>query len=154
KLAKQTTGRNTMFAFRGAYHGMTNGTMGMMGNLNTKARRTGLMSDVHFMPFPYNLRCPFGLGGDEGAKASIRYIERLLNDDEAGIMKPAAIIVEPVQGEGGVIPAPAFFLRELRRICDEYGILLIFDEIQCGVGKSGYNFAFEEAGIVPDVLCL
>ncbi|ELO1773728.1 pyridoxal phosphate-dependent class III aminotransferase [Vibrio fluvialis] len=154
KLAKQTTGRNTMFAFRGAYHGMTNGTMGMMGNLNTKARRTGLMSDVHFMPFPYNLRCPFGLGGDEGAKASIRYIERLLNDDEAGIMKPAAIIVEPVQGEGGVIPAPAFFLRELRRICDEHGILLIFDEIQCGVGKSGYNFAFEEAGIVPDVLCL
>ncbi|WP_391087116.1 diaminobutyrate--2-oxoglutarate transaminase family protein [Vibrio sp. NH-UV-68] len=154
KLAKQTTGRNTMFAFRGAYHGMTNGTMGMMGNLGTKARRTGLMSDVHFMPFPYNLRCPFGLGGDEGAKASIRYIERLLHDDEAGIMKPAAIVVEPVQGEGGVIPAPAFWLRELRRICDEHGILLIFDEIQCGVGKTGYNFAFEEAGIVPDVLCL
>ncbi len=154
KLAKQTTGRNTMFAFRGAYHGMTNGTMGMMGNLNTKARRTGLMSDVHFMPFPYNIRCPFGLGGDEGAKASIRYIERLLNDDESGIMKPAAIIVEPVQGEGGVIPAPTFWLRELRRICDEHEILLILDEIQCGVGKTGYNFAFEEAGIVPDVLCL
>ncbi|RTZ16745.1 aminotransferase class III-fold pyridoxal phosphate-dependent enzyme [Vibrio aquaticus] len=154
KLAKQTTGRNTMFAFRGAYHGMTNGTMGMMGNLGTKARRTGLMSDVHFMPFPYDLRCPFGLGGDEGAKAGIRYIERLLNDDEAGIMKPAAMIVEPVQGEGGVVPAPAFWLRELRRICDEHGILLIFDEIQCGVGKSGYNFAFEEAGIVPDILCL
>ncbi|MBO0203616.1 pyridoxal phosphate-dependent class III aminotransferase [Vibrio sp. Vb1166] len=154
KLAKQTTGRNTMFAFRGAYHGMTNGTMGMMGNLGTKARRTGLMSDVHFMPFPYNLRCPFGLGGDEGAKASIRYIDRLLNDDESGIMKPAAIIVEPVQGEGGVVPAPAFWLRELRRICDEHGILLIFDEIQCGVGKTGYNFAFEESSIVPDILCL
>ncbi len=154
KLAKQTTGRNTMFAFRGAYHGMTNGTMGMMGNLGTKERRTGLMSDVHFMPFPYNLRCPFGLGGDAGAKASIRYIDRLLNDDEAGIMKPAAIVVEPVQGEGGVVPAPAFWLRELRRICDEHGILLIFDEIQCGVGKTGYNFAFEEAGIVPDILCL
>ncbi|WP_438454185.1 pyridoxal phosphate-dependent class III aminotransferase [Vibrio alginolyticus] len=154
KLAKQTTDRNTMFAFRGAYHGMTNGTMGMMGNLGTKARRTGLMSDVHFMPFPYNLRCPFGLGGDEGAKASIRYIDRLLNDDESGIMKPAAIIVEPVQGEGGVVPAPAFWLRELRRICDEHGILLIFDEIQCGVGKTGYNFAFEESGIVPDILCL
>ncbi|HCZ9546689.1 TPA: pyridoxal phosphate-dependent class III aminotransferase [Vibrio alginolyticus] len=154
KLAKQTTGRNTMFTFRGAYHGMTNGTMGMMGNLGTKARRTGLMSDVHFMPFPYNLRCPFGLGGDEGAKASIRYIDRLLNDDESGIMKPAAIIVEPVQGEGGVVPAPAFWLRELRRICDEHGILLIFDEIQCGVGKTGYNFAFEESGIVPDILCL
>ena len=154
KLAKQTTGRNTMFAFRGAYHGMTNGTMGMMGNLSTKSRRTGLMSDVHFMPFPYDIRCPFGLGGDEGAKASIRYIDRLLNDDESGIMKPAAIIVEPVQGEGGVVPAPAFWLRELRRICDEHGILLIFDEIQCGVGKTGYNFAYEESGIHPDILCL
>ncbi|MGV2987015.1 pyridoxal phosphate-dependent class III aminotransferase [Vibrio sp. E150_011] len=154
KLAKQTTGRNTMFAFRGAYHGMTNGTMGMMGNLGTKARRTGLMSDVHFMPFPYNLRCPFGLGGDAGAKQSIRYIERLLNDDEAGIMKPAAIIVEPVQGEGGVIPAPAFWLKALRRICDEHDILLILDEIQCGVGKTGYRFAFEESGISPDILCL
>lgn len=154
KLAKQTTGRNTMFAFRGAYHGMTNGTMGMMGNLGTKERRTGLMSDVHFMPFPYSLRCPFGLGGEDGAKANIRYIERLLNDDEAGIMKPAAIILEPVQGEGGVIPAPAQWLREIRRICDEHDILLILDEIQCGVGKTGYRFAFEEAGISPDILCL
>lgn len=154
KLAKQTTGRNTMFAFRGAYHGMTNGSMAMMGNLGTKARRTGLMSDVHFMPFPYHLRCPFGLGGNEGAKASIRYIERLLADDEAGIMKPAAMIVEPVQGEGGVIPAPAFWLRELRRVCDEHSILLIFDEIQCGVGKTGYHFAYEESGIQPDILCL
>ncbi|WP_339672954.1 pyridoxal phosphate-dependent class III aminotransferase [Dasania marina] len=154
KLAKQTTGRNTMFAFRGAYHGMTNGTMGMMGNLNTKARRTGLMSDVHFMPFPYSLRCPFGAGGDEGARQGIRYIERLLNDDEAGIMKPAAIIVEPVQGEGGVIPAPDFWLRELRRITSEHGILLIFDEIQCGIGKSGSRFAFEDSGVMPDILCL
>ena len=154
KLAKQTTGRNTMFAFRGAYHGMTNGTMGMMGNLGTKERRSGLMSDVHFMPFPYNLRCPFGLGGEAGAKASIRYIERMLNDDESGIMKPAAMIVEPVQGEGGVIPAPASWLQGLRRICDEHGILLIFDEIQCGVGKTGYRFAFEESGVNPDILCL
>ncbi|GHA36773.1 pyridoxal phosphate-dependent class III aminotransferase [Photobacterium aphoticum] len=154
KLAKQTTGRNTMAAFHGAYHGMTNGTMAMMGNLNTKARRTGLMSDVHFLPYPYSLRCPFGLHGDEGAKQSLRYIERMLNDDESGVQKPAAIILEPVQGEGGVIPAPAFWLQELRRITKEHGILLIFDEIQCGIGKTGYNFAFEEAGITPDILCL
>ncbi|WP_157037782.1 pyridoxal phosphate-dependent class III aminotransferase [Photobacterium aquae] len=154
KLAKQTTGRNTMAAFHGAYHGMTNGTMAMMGNLNTKARRIGLMADVHFLPFPYSLRCPFGMHGDEGAKQTLRYIERMLNDDESGVQKPAAIIVEPVQGEGGVIPAPAFWLRELRRITKEHGILLIFDEIQCGIGKTGFNFAFEESGINPDILCL
>ncbi|MGF1760283.1 pyridoxal phosphate-dependent class III aminotransferase [Photobacterium sagamiensis] len=154
KLAKQTTGRNTMAAFHGAYHGMTNGTMAMMGNLNTKARRQGLMADVHFLPFPYSLRCPFGLKGEEGAKQSLRYIERMLSDDESGVQKPAAIIVEPVQGEGGVIPAPAFWLQELRRITKEHGILLIFDEIQCGIGKTGHNFAFEEAGVTPDILCL
>ncbi|UTV28809.1 pyridoxal phosphate-dependent class III aminotransferase [Photobacterium atrarenae] len=154
KLAKQTTGRNTMAAFHGAYHGMTNGTMALMGNLGTKARRQGLMADVHFLPFPYALRCPFGLKGNEGAKQSIRYIERMLSDDESGVQKPAAIIVEPVQGEGGVIPAPAFWLQELRRITKEHGILLILDEIQCGIGKTGYRFAFEEAGITPDILCL
>ncbi|MGR5061480.1 diaminobutyrate--2-oxoglutarate transaminase family protein [Photobacterium sp. DNB22_13_2] len=154
KLAKQTTGRNTMAAFHGAYHGMTNGTMAMMGNLGTKERRQGLMADVHFLPFPYSLRCPFGIHGDEGAKQTLRYIERMLNDDESGVQKPAAIIVEPVQGEGGVIPAPAFWLRELRRITQEHGILLIFDEIQCGIGKTGSNFAFEESGITPDILCL
>ncbi|OLQ73281.1 aminotransferase class III [Photobacterium proteolyticum] len=154
KLAKQTTGRNTMAAFHGAYHGMTNGTMALMGNLGTKERRQGLMADVHFLPFPYSLRCPFGLKGNEGAKQSIRYIERMLSDDESGVQKPAAIIVEPVQGEGGVIPAPAFWLQELRRITKEHGILLILDEIQCGIGKTGHRFAFEESGITPDILCL
>jgi len=154
KLAKQTTGRNTMVAFRGGYHGMTNGTMGMMGNLGTKSRRTGLMGDVHFMPYPYNLRCPFGLGGDEGARAGIRFLERMLHDDESGMMKPAAFMLEAVQGEGGVIPAPSFWLRELRRICDEHDILLIVDEIQAGVGKTGFNFAFEDSGIIPDIVCM
>ncbi|OEE70264.1 aminotransferase class III [Enterovibrio norvegicus FF-33] len=154
KLAKQTTGRNTMAAFHGAYHGMTNGTMALMGNLGTKERRQGLMADVHFLPFPYSLRCPFGLHGEQGARQGLRYIERMLADDESGVQKPAAIIVEPVQGEGGVIPAPAFWLQELRRITEEHGILLIFDEIQCGIGKTGTHFAFEEAGVTPDILCL
>lgn len=154
KLAKQTTGRNTIAAFHGAYHGMTNGTMALMGNLNTKARRQGLMADVHFLPFPYDLRCPYGLHGEQGARQGLRYIERMLADDESGVQKPAAIIVEPVQGEGGVIPAPAYWLKELRRITQEHGILLIFDEIQCGIGKTGSHFAFEDSGVTPDILCL
>lgn len=154
KLAKQTTGRNTILAFHGAYHGMTNGAMALTGNLGAKERRTGLMADVHFLPFPYSYRCPFGLGGDAGAWQSIRYIEHVLNDPESGIQKPAAIIVEPIQGEGGVIPAPAFWLQELRRITKSLGILLIFDEIQCGVAKSGRHFAFEYADIQPDILVM
>lgn len=154
KLAKLYTKRNTMISFHGAYHGMTNGALSLTGNLGAKKRRSGLMSDVHFFPFPYSLRCTFGLGGIEGAKQSIRYIESVLSDDESGITKPAAIIVEPIQGEGGVNPAPAFWLQELRRITTEQGILLIFDEIQCGIGRSGDHFAFEESGIEPDILVL
>jgi diaminobutyrate-2-oxoglutarate transaminase len=154
KLAKLYTQRNTMASFHGAYHGMTNGSLALTGNLANKSRRTGLMSDVHFFPFPYSLRCTFGLGGIEGAKQSIHYIESVLNDDESGITKPAAIIVEPIQGEGGVIPAPAMWLQELRRLADQHDVLLIFDEIQCGIGRSGDNFAFEESGIEPDILVL
>lgn len=154
KLAKLYTKRNTMIAFHGAYHGMTNGALALTGNLNAKNRRTGLMSDVHFMPYPYSYRCAFGLGGEKGAEQSIRYIESILCDDESGITKPAAIIVEPIQGEGGVIPASAKWLQELRRITTEHGILLIFDEVQSGVGRSGDNFAFEISGIQPDILIL
>ncbi len=154
KLVKQNTGRNNFVSFHGAYHGMTNGSLALTGNLGAKERRTGLMSDVHFMPYPYSLRCPFGIGGEEGAKQSLRYIESILCDEESGITKPAAVILEPVQGEGGVIPAPAFWLQEIRRITKEQGILLIFDEIQCGIGRTGDNFAFECSGITPDILLL
>ncbi|MCE0558449.1 diaminobutyrate--2-oxoglutarate transaminase family protein [Motilimonas sp. E26] len=154
KLAKLYTGKNNIFSFHGAYHGMTNGSLALTGNLNAKERRTGLMSDVHFFPFPYSLRCKFGLGGEAGDKASIRYIESVLHDQESGIVKPAAIIVEPIQGEGGAIPASAYWLQQLRRITEEQGILLIFDEIQCGVGRSGRNFAFEYAGVEPDILIM
>lgn len=154
KLAKLYTKRNAMASFHGAYHGMTNGSLALTGSLSAKGRRTGLMSDVHFFPFPYSYRCKFGLGGEAGAMQSIRYIESVLCDDESGITKPAAIIVEPIQGEGGVIPASDKWLQELRRITTEHGILLIFDEIQCGIGRSGDNFAFEASGIEPDILVL
>ncbi|WP_428424278.1 diaminobutyrate--2-oxoglutarate transaminase family protein [Methylibium sp.] len=154
KLAKLATSRSNIFSFHGAYHGMTNGSLSLMGNLNAKARRSGLMPDVHFFPFPYSLRCKFGSGGEAGERASIRYIESVLHDQESGIVKPAAIILEPIQGEGGVLPASAMWLREIRRITSELGILLIFDEIQCGIARSGRNFAFEHAGIEPDILVL
>lgn len=154
KLAKLVTGRSNIASFHGAYHGMTNGSLALMGNLNAKSRRTGLMPDVHFFPFPYSLRCKFGLGGEAGERASLRYIESVLLDQESGIVKPAAVILEPIQGEGGVISASPMWLREIRRITSELDILLIFDEIQCGIGRSGRNFAFEYSGIEPDILVL
>ena len=152
KLCKTATGRSTVIAFSGGYHGMGHGALALTGNLNAKNKVANLMAGVQFMPYPYSYRCPFGLGGESGTKACINYFERLLKDPESGITKPAAVILEPIQGEGGVVPAPIEFLQAVRRITQELDIPMIVDEIQCGIGRSGKLFAFEYASIVPDVI--
>ena len=152
KLCKTATGRSTVIAFSGGYHGMGHGALALTGNHNAKNKVQNLMPGVQFMPYPYSYRCPFGLGGEAGTQACINYLERLLNDPESGITRPAALILEPIQGEGGVIPAPVEFLQAVRRITAELDIPMIVDEIQCGIGRSGKLFAFEYADIVPDVI--
>ncbi len=154
KLCKTATGRSNIIAFSGGYHGMSHGAMALMGNNSPKSRVLNIMPGVQFMPYPYSYRCPMGLGGEAGTKACIAYLERLLKDPESGVTRPAAIIMEPIQGEGGVIPAPVEFLQEVRRITKELDIPMICDEIQCGMGRSGKIFAFEHAGIVPDVILI
>ncbi|MFC0189984.1 aspartate aminotransferase family protein [Fictibacillus aquaticus] len=154
KLVKTATGRSTILSFQGGYHGATHGTMALSGNLGPKQHVQGLMPDVHFMPYPYAYRCPFGVGGDETHRISAQYIENLLNDPESGILKPAAMILEVVQGEGGSIPAPVEWLREIRRITKEHDIPLIIDEVQTGIGRTGELFAFQHADIIPDVVVL
>lgn len=152
KLCKTATGRSSIIAFGGAYHGMGHGALSLTGNLNAKQKVHSLMPDVHFLPYPYSYRCPFGLGGEAGTDAACAYFERTLKDPESGITTPAAVILEPIQGEGGVIPAPVKFLQTVRRVTKELGIPMIVDEIQCGIGRSGKFFAFEYADIVPDVI--
>ncbi len=154
KLCKTATGRGTVIAFSGGYHGMGHGAMALTGNLNAKSKVQNLMPGVQFMPYPNSYRCPFGLGGDDGTKAACAYFERALKDPESGISKPAAVIIEPIQGEGGVVPAPALFLQTVRRVTKELDIPMIVDEIQCGIGRSGNVFAFEESGIIPDVILM
>ncbi|WP_257348648.1 aspartate aminotransferase family protein [Pseudalkalibacillus decolorationis] len=154
KLAKTATGNRSILSFQGGYHGATHGTMAISGNLGPKQKVQGLMPDVHFLPYPYAYRCPFGMSGDEGHYISSHYIENLLDDPESGILPPAAMILEVVQGEGGSIPAPIEWLQEMRRITKERGIPLIVDEIQTGIGRTGKFFAFEHAGIVPDMIVL
>ncbi|MGH8547627.1 MAG: diaminobutyrate--2-oxoglutarate transaminase [Methylococcales bacterium] len=154
KLVKTATGRRGLLCFRGAYHGMTHGALSITGERNPKESIPGLMPDVQFLPYPYSYRCPFGLGGEACHQMSSRYIENLLDDSNSGIVTPAAMILEAVQGEGGVIPAPSEWLREMRRITRERGILLIVDEVQTGLGRTGRMYAIEHAGIVPDVLVL
>lgn len=152
KLCKIATGRGTVIAFSGGYHGMGHGAMAVTGNCSAKSKIQNLMPGVQFMPYPYSYRCPMGLGGEAGTKACAAYFERLLKDPESGVPKPAAVIIEPIQGEGGVIPAPVEFLQAIRRVTKELEIPLICDEIQCGMGRSGKVFAFEYANIVPDVI--
>ena len=154
KLCKTATGRDTVIAFSGGYHGMGHGAMALTGNLNAKTKVANIMPGVQFMPYPYSYRCPMGLGGEAGTKACIAYFERLLKDPESGVTKPAAVILEAIQGEGGVVPAPVEFLQAVRKITKELDIPMICDEIQCGVGRSGKIFAFEHAGIVPDVILI
>jgi len=152
KLCKTATGRGNVIAFSGGYHGMGHGALALTGNHNAKKYVANLMPGVQFMPYPYSYRCPFGLGGDAGTDACCAYFERVLKDPESGVVKPAAVIIEPIQGEGGVVPAPIKFLQTVRRVTKELDIPMIVDEIQCGMGRSGRVFAFEYADIVPDVI--
>jgi diaminobutyrate-2-oxoglutarate transaminase len=154
KLTKYFTGRDVILAFHGGYHGMTSGALAAMGSLSAKAGLPSLDHGVHFAPYPYIFRCPFGTDGARTAELSINYIRTLLSDPESGVPKPAAVLVEPVQGEGGAIPAPVSWLKALRHLTIEHGVLLIVDEVQTGLGRTGSMFAFEQADIVPDVLVL
>nr|WP_202434931.1 MULTISPECIES: diaminobutyrate--2-oxoglutarate transaminase family protein [unclassified Streptomyces] len=146
KLVRAATGRSELLAFTGAYHGMTAGALAASGGA-TDVRVTRL-------PFPHNYRCPFGTGGERGADLAARWTEYLLDDPKGGVPDPAAMIVEPVQGEGGVNPAPDGWLRRMREITRDRSIALIADEVQTGVGRTGTFWAVEHSGVVPDVMVL
>lgn len=154
KLCKTATGRSSILAFHGAYHGMTSGALALTGNLTAKRHVHANMPEVHFLPYPYPYRCPFGIGGAQSVQISLDYIERMLSDPESGITQPAAMILEAVQGEGGVVPAERAWLQGIRRITEQFDIPLIIDEIQTGFGRTGTMFAFEHAGIVPDAVLI
>lgn len=152
KLMQTATGRRGALAFTGAYHGMTAGALAVTGNVAVKSPLPQ-GGEVARLPYPYPYRCPFGVG-EGGAELSVAYIERLLDDPAGGVVPPAAMILEAVQGEGGVVPAPDEWLREMRRITAERSIPLIVDEVQTGVGRTGAMWAVEHSGIQPDAMVL
>ena len=153
KLVKTATGRRSILSFQGGYHGQTHGTLALMGNLGPKTPISGLMPDVQFLPYPYPFRAPPGDPAYDGRDGA-GHIEYLLDDPESGVPHAAGMILEAVQGEGGSIPAPDAWLRDIRHITRERAIPLIIDEIQSGWGRTGKMYAFEHAGIIPDVLVL
>ncbi|MBF6045367.1 diaminobutyrate--2-oxoglutarate transaminase family protein [Streptomyces sp. NRRL B-1677] len=146
KLVRTATGRDGLLAFTGAYHGMTEGALAASGGAS------GVR--VTRLPYPQDYRCPYGIGGEHGARLAARWTESLLDDPKSGVRRPAGMIVEPVQGEGGVLPAPDGWLRRMRELTEARSIPLIADEVQTGVGRTGAFWAVGHSGIEPDVMVL
>ncbi|WDD36954.1 diaminobutyrate--2-oxoglutarate transaminase (plasmid) [Nostoc sp. UHCC 0926] len=145
KLARKVKKRPGLFSFMGGYHGMTLGSLSISGNIGIRAGTIGTSNNVTFMPYPYGFMESFD---------TIEFVESVLSDVNSGIEKPAAIIFETVQAEGGIIVAPIEWMQRLRKLCDKHDILLICDDIQVGCGRIGSFFSFERADIVPDMVVL
>lgn len=145
KVARKAKNRTNVFAFSGAFHGMSLGSLAMTSDSFSRGGAGVPLNNITFMPY-YN--------SFENPMTSLDYMEGVLLDDHSGIDKPAAIVLETVQAEGGINPAPVEWLQRLRDICDKYDILMIVDDIQVGVGRCGSFFSFERAGIIPDIVIL
>ncbi|MBA2339951.1 MAG: acetyl ornithine aminotransferase family protein [Pyrinomonadaceae bacterium] len=158
KLAMHATGREKFIAFFNSFHGRTLGSLSLTSS--RVAQRRGFRRqalDVTHVPYAYCLRCPFNLGrcdDNSCCLGSIDWIENRLFKTTMPPEECAGIVVECVQGEGGYVPAPKEFLQGLRRICDEHGILLIVDEVQSGMGRTGKMFACEHYDLEPDIITI
>ncbi len=154
KLARRATGRDEIVGFTGAFHGRTLGAVALMGRKNQRAGLGTLVPGIHHVPYPYPYRNPFGEGAEECVRGTIGYIREFLGNPVSGWGEVAAIIVEPVQGNGGMIPAPIGFLRALRQVCDEHGVLLIVDEVMSGFCRTGKTFAYQYEDVEPDLVVM
>ena len=142
-LSRKVKKRQGVFAFTGSFHGMTLGALSVTSGKTVRAGAGTSLPDVTFVPHPNSF-----------PGNTIEYIENIITDEYSGVMKPAAIILETVQAEGGVQIMPDAFLRSLRDLCDRHDVLMIVDDIQVGCGRTGAFFSFENAGVVPDMFML
>jgi 4-aminobutyrate aminotransferase len=155
KLARYATGRQNFVAFYGAFHGRTMGALSLTASKAIQRRGFGpLLPGVYHAPYPDTYRPPLGTTADSCARACVDFIEHQLFGNVVSPDEVAAIVVEPIQGEGGYIVAPAEFLQRLRELATKHGILLIVDEVQSGMGRSGKMFAVEFTGVEPDVMAI
>ena len=142
KLARKVTGRNNVFAMMGGFHGMTLGSLALTTDASSRAGAGVPLYNVTHIPAPYMFP----------ELDTIHYMETLLTDDHSGVEKPAAIVLETVQADGGINPFPVEWLQRVRALCDKYDILMVVDDIQVGCARTGWFFSFERAGIVPDIV--
>ena len=151
KLAKYNTKRHSMIAFEGSYHGMTAGALSLTSGRDFREPFLPLLPEVHFVPYAYCYRCPFKKVPERCDLECAQYLEHVIEDPHSGVATPAAVIVEPIQGEGGSIVPPESFVPAIRKICDKHGIVMIADEVQAGFCRTGKMFSFEHSGTVPDI---
>jgi 4-aminobutyrate aminotransferase len=154
KLARYHTGREKIVAFYGAFHGRTMGSLSLTASKPVQRRGFGsLLSGVFHVPYPNPYRCPYGHPAQSCCTDCAAFLEAQLFKKVIDPREVAAVFIEPIQGEGGYLPAACEFLRDLRRICNEYGILLVADEVQSGMGRTGKWWASDHCGLEPDILC-
>lgn len=155
KLARYKTRRQGFMAFYGAFHGRTMGALSLSASRATQRQYfSPLMPGVVHLSYPYCYRCPYGR---EPQTCNVQCLDVLTDTVFKREVSPdevAAVFIEPIQGEGGYVPAPIEYLRRLREITRRYGILLVVDEVQSGIGRTGKMFAYQWAGIEPDIICL
>jgi 4-aminobutyrate aminotransferase len=153
KLAKYATKRDKIIAFEGAFHGRTMGALSLTASKSTQRKGFGtLLSGVFHMPYPDTYRGMYGKGPETVVADCLGYLENELFKRRVDPEEVAGIFVEPIQGEGGYMPAPVEFLQGLQAICRKYGIMLVADEVQSGMGRTGKWWASDHAGIEPDII--
>ncbi len=154
KLAKYYTNRHSLIAFEGSYHGQTAGACTLTSGSFYKEKYLPMIPEVHFVPYAYCYRCSFFRDRNTCNFECAMYYEHVLNDPHSGVVKPAASIIEPIQGEGGTIIPPKPYIKKIEEISREYKIPVIFDEIQSGFCRTGKMFSFEHSGAIPDIITL
>jgi len=154
KLAKYHTKRDKLVAFHGAFHGRTMGSLSLTASRAVQRKGFGtLLSGVFHMPFPDTYRGTYGIRPENASADCLSYLENELFRRRVDPDEVAGIFIEPIQGEGGYLPAPAEFLQGLEKICRKYGIMLVADEVQSGMGRTGKWWAVDYAGVEPDIIC-
>ncbi len=152
KLAKFISKKPGVISFEGGWHGVSGVSLSLTAKRAAKANYLPGVPEIYFAPYPYCFRCPLGLKNPDCGLACADYLEHMIKDPDTGLAAPGSLIIEPIQGEGGIIVPPAGYMKEIRRICDENCLLMIADEIQTGFCRTGKMFAMEHEGVTPDVM--
>jgi 4-aminobutyrate aminotransferase len=154
KLVKYHTKRDKLVAFHGAFHGRTMGSLSLTASRAVQRKGFGtLLSGVFHMPYPDTYRGTYAIRPETASADCLSYLENELFRRRVDPDEVAGIFIEPIQGEGGYLPAPAEFLQGLEKICRKYGIMLVADEVQSGMGRTGKWWAVDYAGVEPDIIC-